>query len=137
MTITDFCEVTRNWFDVNRHFGDFKIENGTIELDFLHEGQYFRIIGSIFNDGAHQYSDSLKLTNEEFNGAIWALSIPQTVIDLVNKINSWEQTNSEALNSPYSSESFGGYSYSKENNADGSVTWQSHFKKDLERWQKI
>ena len=130
----------RNWFPVKGgiHSGTFTIKDGGITLPFLANGQYFRICGSVFNDGLHQYN-VLDLTDETFNGTIWALSIPQPVIDLANEIQEWQVKNSDALSSPYSSESFGGYSYSKATNSEtgGAETWQSHFKQQLSAWRKI
>ena len=130
----------RNWFPVKGgiHSGTFTIKDGGITLPFLADGQYFRICGSVFNDGLHQYN-VLGLTDETFNGTIWALSIPQPVIDLANEIQEWQNKNADALSSPYSSESFGGYSYSKATNSatGGAETWQSHFGQQLSAWRKI
>ena len=116
----------RNWFPVKGgiHSGTFTIKDGGITLPFLADGQYFRICGSVFNDGLHQYN-VLDLTDETFNGTIWALSIPHPIIDLANEIQEWQDKNADALSSPYSSESFGGYSYSKATNiifAIGSIS---------------
>ena len=130
----------RNWFPVKGgiHSGTFTIKDGGITLPFLANGQYFRICGSVFNDGLHQYN-VLNLTDETFTGTIWALEIPQPIIDLADEIQEWQVKNADALSSPYSSESFGGYSYSKATDAEtgGAVTWQSHFKQQLSAWRKI
>ena len=130
----------RNWFPVKGgiHSGTFTIKDGGITLPFLADGQYFRICGSVFNDGLHQYN-VLDLTDETFNGTIWALAIPQSIIDLADEIKEWQNKNADALSSPYSSESFGGYSYSKATNSEtgGAETWQSHFKQQLSAWRKI
>ena len=130
----------RNWFPVKGgiHSGTFTIKDGGITLPFLADMQYFRICGSVFNDGLHQYN-VLDLTDETFNGTIWSLSIPQPIIDLANEIQEWQDKNADALSSPYSSESFGGYSYSKATNSEtgGAETWQSHFKQQLSAWRKI
>ena len=130
----------RNWFPVKGgiYSGTFTIKDGGITLPFLADGQYFRICGSVFNDGLHQYN-VLDLTDETFTGTIWALSIPQPIIDLANEIQEWQNKNADALSSPYSSESFGGYSYSKATNSatGGAETWQSHFKQQLSAWRKI
>lgn len=130
----------RNWFPVKGgiYSGTFTIKDGGITLPFLADMQYFRICGSVFNDGLHQYN-VLDLTDETFNGTIWALSIPQPIIDLANEIQEWQDKNADALSSPYSSESFGGYSYSKATNSEtgGAETWQSHFKQQLSAWRKI
>lgn len=130
----------RNWFPVKGgiHSGTFTIKDGGITLPFLANGQYFRIIGSVFNDGLHQYP-AADLVNEEFFGAIWALAIPPAVVDLADKISKWQEKNGEAASGIYQSESFGGYSYSKATDAEtgGAVTWQSVFKRQLSAWRKI
>ena len=130
----------RNWFPVKGgiYSGTFTIEDGGIALPFLANGQYFRICGSVFNDGLHQYPED-SLVDETFNGTIWALAIPKAVIDLAAEIETWEKKNGEAASGIYQSESFGGYSYSKATDAEtgGAVTWQSAFKKQLSAWRKI
>ena len=130
----------RNWFTVDGgiYSGTFTIEDGGITLPFLANGQYFRICGSVFNDGLHQYPED-DLVDETFNGTIWALAIPPAVVDLADEISKWQEKNGEASVSPYQSESFGGYSYSKATDAEtgGAVTWQSAFKKQLSAWRKI
>lgn len=134
MTLTDLCNEIKNWFDVSRHYGEFEIKNGTIDLDFLSEGQFFRIIGSTFNDGVYQYSLN-DLKDDKFDGAIWAMAVPPAVLELLDRINGYIEKYSSVIDSPYQSESFGGYSYSKENN--GNVNWKSKFSSDLNRWRKI
>ena len=130
----------RRWFPVEGgiHSGTFTIKDGGITLPFLADGQYFRICGSVFNDGLHQYN-VLDLVDETFNGTIWALAIPKSVIELADEIQKWQEKNREASVSPYQSESFGGYSYSKATDAEtgGAVTWQSAFKRQLGAWRKI
>lgn len=140
MTLTDFCRETKNWFEVDKYFGEFEISNQTIEISSLQNGQFFRIIGSIFNDGVYQYP-ATDLTNEIFDGAIWPMAVPKEVLDLITEITAWETQNADAINSPYQSESFGGYSYSKISSSatgsDGLVNWQQHFAKKLNKWRKI
>ena len=130
----------RNWFTVEGgiHSGTFSIKDGGITLPFLADGQYFRICGSVFNDGLHKYP-AADLVDEEFSGAIWALAIPPAVVDLADEIQKWQEKNGEVASSPFSSESFGGYSYSKATDAEtgGAVTWQSAFKRQLSAWRKI
>ena len=130
----------RNWFTVKGgiYSGTFTIKDGGITLPFLADGQYFRICGSVFNDGLHQYN-VLDLTDETFTGTIWALAIPKAVIELADEIGKWQEKNGEAASSPFSSESFGGYSYSKATDAEtrDAVTWQSAFKQQLSAWRKI
>ena len=130
----------KNWFLVpgGIHEGTYTIEDGGITLPFLANGQYFRICGSVFNDGLHQYPAS-DLKAETFEGAVWAMAVPKTVIDLSAEIEEWEKKNGDASVSPYQSESFGGYSYSKatDSASGGAVTWQTAFRSRLNAWRKL
>ena len=130
----------KNWFLVpgGIHEGTYTIEDGGITLPFLANGQYFRIFGSVLNDGLHQYPAS-DLKAETFEGTVWALAVPQAVIELATEIESWQAKNGDASVSPYQSESFGGYQYSKAtDSASGrAVTWQSAFRGRLSAWRKI
>ena len=130
-----------NWFLVpgGIHEDTYTIKDGGITLPFLAIGQYFRICGSVFNDGLYQYGPDLKLTDETFDGTVWALAVPQSVIDLAAEIDAWETKNGAASVGPYQAESFGGYSYTKATDAQtgGAVTWQSAFRSRLNHWRKI
>ena len=129
----------RNWFPVKGgiHSGTFTIKDGGIALPFLANGQYFRICGSLFNDGLHQYPAD-DLTDETFNGTIWALAIPKAVIDMAVEIEEWQKKNGEAASGIYQSESFGGYQYSKQTASDGGqLTVWSVFRKRLNQWRKL
>lgn len=126
-----------NWFLVpdGVYEDTYTIEDSGIALPFLVNGQYFRIVGSLFNDGLHQYLAE-DLTPETFNGAVWALAIPKQVITLADEIKAWQDK--QGAPSAYTSESFGGYSYSKATNASGvPLGWQDVFKSQLSRWKKI
>lgn len=129
-----------NWFLVpgGIHEGTYTIEDGGITLPFLANGQYFRICGSVFNDGLHQYPAS-DLKSETFDGSVLALAIPQSVIELAGEIGAWETKNGDAARSPFASESFGGYSYTKQNyaNANNDATWQAMFRPRLNAWRKL
>ena len=130
----------KNWFLVpgGVHDGTYTIEDGGITLPFLANGQYFRICGSVFNDGLHQYPAG-DLKTETFDGAVWALAVPQAVIDLASEIEAWETKNGEAASGIYQSESFGGYSYSKATDSatGGALTWQSAFRSRMNAWRKL
>ena len=127
----------RNYFVTEKYFGNFVIEGGSLELPFLQNGQYYRIVGSVFNDGIYKYEDNaVGLTNETFDGAVWALAIPVDVINLAAEIAEWQTEHGTA--SPYESESFAGYSYKRAVGKSGnSVTWQDVFANQLNAWRKI
>ena len=117
-----------NWFRVRDsvngiHPGTYTIENGGIALPFLRDGQYFRIMGSVFNDGLHRYGPDMEsLTDENFDGTIWALAIPKTVVDAATEAEVWMTKNGAVVGGVYVSESFGGYTYSKDTTAADSVS---------------
>lgn len=148
MTLTELCKELRNWFEKSKYFGTFQIVNGEIDLSelvadgSLQVGQYFRICDSVFNDGVYQYPAS-DLTDEVFEGAVWAMAVPPTVIAMQTEINNWlsDEDVQKALASPYQSESFGGYSYTKasagSNDSGEGITWQKKFKSQLNQWRKI
>lgn len=146
--LSELCKEINNWFNYNqpKFFGDFVIVNGELTGDYgLQDGQYFRIAGSIFNDGVHQFGVD-ELTDESFNGAVWAMAVPSEVIALASEIDAWKakyQSLDSPAMSPYNSESFGGYSYSKSGgasasgNVDLSGTWQGAFADRLNQWRRI
>ena len=137
--LTEICAELRNWFVVpdGVHIGTYTIRGGSIApLDFLQEGQYFRIVGSVFNDGVYQYP-ATSLTDEVFEGAVWAMAVPPTLIALAAEIE--EYNNSDAGKaSPYTAESFGGYSYTKATDINGApIGWQKAFASHLNKWRKL
>lgn len=129
-----------NWFLVEIHEGTFTVENGSITLPFLLTNQYFRIVGSVFNDGLHKYP-ATDLTDETFAGTVWALAVPKAVVALAEDIATWEEKNGEAVLSPYTSESFGGYSYTKASGGKADTNavtgWQDAFRGRLNDWRKL
>lgn len=146
--LTEICQYLHNWFnrkpdgsDYPKYSGVFEIVNGELDMDDLAEGQYFRILGSLFNDGVHKFGDAL--TDETFDGEIWSMGIPQDVVKRAEVISEWMEkyggADSTAM-SPYQSESFDGYSYSKQQGSSasgGGVNWQSVFGADLAPWRKV
>lgn len=148
--LTELCGYLRNWFDRDRYIGKFEIVDGKISTNIsmtLLENQYIRIVGSVLNDGVYQYhADGIEgLQDEAFDGAVWSLAIPKVVVDLNAEIDAWKakyEAVDGAAMSPFSSESFGGYSYQKNsNNTEGSSGglggWQNAFASRLSQWRKI
>ena len=137
--LTELLAEIRNYFEVpnGRHFGTFTISGGSIApLDFLQEGQYFRIVGSVFNDGVYQYP-AASLTDEVFEGAVWAMAVPPTLIALSAEIEAYNDSDAGKA-SPFTSESFGGYSYTKATDANGApIGWQKAFASRLAKWRKL
>ena len=117
--------------------GKFTIDGGNITpSDFLKENDYYRIIGSRFNDGLYQYPNS-DLTDEEFDGAVWVMRIPPDVITLAQDIEKYAQSDA-GKQSAYVSESFGGYSYTKATNSKGvPINWEHLHADELNQWRII
>ena len=151
--LTEVCQYLRNWFTRAQYRGVFKIENGELQTQFdagnefgavkIINGQYFRIINSALNDGVYKYPVT-DLKDEEFDGAVWTMNVPPAVVSLCAEIEAWCEKYGgvdSAMLSPYQSESFGGYSYSKSNggDADGAngVSWKTVFGARLAPWRKI
>lgn len=150
--LREVLDFVHNWFIKEPHVGQFTVENGALSpLDFLLEGQRFRIVGSALNDGLYTYhSAAIKdgddkqaavLRDETFGGTVCALAIPVDVIALSDEIGNWVAQNADTLNSPYTSESFGGYSYSKASGGgtgtNAVYSWQTHFAGRLNQWRKL
>lgn len=140
--LEQILDYIHNYFERDIVDGLFTISDGSVVLDFLQDGQYFRICGSVFNDGVHKYPAN-DLTDETFTGQIWAMAVPPAVIALADEITAWIDKYGDAMNSPYQSESFGGYSYSKgsgqnsSNNSSNPADWRVVFGSRLNHWRKI
>lgn len=138
MDLNKFCTAVNNWDFIRgaeQNFGKFSIQGGVLvnAPSKIVEGQYFRITGSLFNDGVYQYG-SADLIDENFTGSVWLMAVPNEVLELVEEISRWEEANASQINSPYTSESYGGYSYTKDQSKS---TWQKAFSSSISRWRKI
>lgn len=149
------CEHILNYFAKDPVQGEFVISGGTISPTAnLLEGQRFRIVGSVLNDGVYTYhetgimndddTDNAELADETFTGAVWPMAVPKAVLALSAEISAWEDEYGAAVSSPYQSENvIGVYSYTLKtgggsgSGGDQAINWQSHFKSRLNRWRKI
>jgi len=140
--LEELMRECRNYFFIpgGVHPDTYTIKGGSIALPFLRAGQYFRIVGSVLNDGVYQYGDCA-LRDETFDGAVWAMAVPAEFLHLEEEIKAWRKQYENAANSPFQSESFAGYSYTKSSangNSGGSVTgWQGVFASRLNKWRKL
>lgn len=150
--LTDLCAELNNYFcdeDEDAVRGKFEISSGTISPAVsLLTDQYYRISGSVFNDGVH-INDGTSLKDEpEFCGTVFKMRIPLQVIRLADEIAAWRDKNESvdsANMSPFQSESFGIYSYSKgssgqsKNGGAGAtaVRWQNQFAAELNKYRRL
>ena len=146
LVLSEVCDYLNNYFWEKKIKGHFVISEGLITIEGLKDGQYFRILGSTFNDGIHKYpiTASNKLIDEEFDGYVWAMAVPATVIAITTEIGKWQDnygSGDSAAMSPFNSESFSTYSYSKSGsgnaNSGSNVTWQDVFGGRLNKYRKL
>lgn len=152
--LTEVCQYLRNWFTRAQCYGEFTISNGQLQTQYddgmsflnvpLINGQYFRIIGSVLNDGVYKYP-ATGLKDEVFSGAVWTMGVPPAVLAIDKEIDEWSakyNTADSAMLSPFQSESFGGYSYTKggggsSESGSSAPSWASVFGARLAPWRKI
>lgn len=133
-TVGEMCASLRNYFALDPITGEFTIKDSDLTVPGLVRGQYFRLDGSVFNDGVHRYGERTMNCDETFTGTITPMAVPPAFEAVAAEIEEWKQKNAEVINSPYQSESFGGYSYTK---GSDSASWQGVFAKRLNRWRKL
>lgn len=135
-------DYIHNYFVKEEHTGVFTIQDGSlVGVNFLLNNQYFKIEGSVLNDGVYKYP-STSLADEEFSGKILAMAVPPSVVAIASEIDAWVEKYGDSADSPYNSESFGGYSYTKSSsgsNGNGGDTtgWRGVFGSRLNHWRKI
>lgn len=148
--LSEICAEIKNYFTFapDMHIGDFSIVDGAIVPSFDIPTDYIRIVGSHKNDGVHKRdTNGFSLVDEgEFHGAVWVMSPPADFIALAAEIEAWQAKNggldSQAM-SPFNSESFGGYSYSKSGSgsasgsASGAASWVAAFNGRLNIYRRI
>lgn len=136
--LDEICAEIKNYFVKNEYFGKWTISNGAISPSVDFPTNFFCIVGSYKNDGVHLVNDD-DLIDEQFEGAIWIMSPPKSFLNLVKEITEWQSKNGDIVASPYSSESFGGYSYTKSagESSDGGINWRSVFASQLNRYRRI
>lgn len=140
--IGEICADVKNYFlgsdpRKNIHPGEYVISGGTLApLEFLKEGQYFRIVGSALNDGVYQYP-VIDLSDETFTGSVWAMEVTPSFLALADEIKAYCESDA-GKPSPFTSESFGGYSYTRATDAGGvPLSWERVFASRLNKYRRI
>lgn len=137
-----------NWFVYDTiDTGQCEISDGSLPASVsIPDGAWYRIQGSMLNDGLHQ-QPATDLNDETFDGTVTVCAIPKALLNVVDEIADWidhyNAAREKLQDSPFASESFGGYSYSirsdlTANNGSGGLTgWQAEFASRLNPWRKI
>lgn len=143
VVLEDVLGYIHNWFERDTlSTGECVIEDGTLPAGLgIPEGAWYRIQGSLLNDGMHLRGDD-GLVDEAFTGTITTHAIPKALLAVVEEVSEWTRTYGFAASSPYQSESFGGYSYSKgsQGTTSGgtpSSGWQAAFAGRFTKWRKL
>lgn len=143
--LSEICAHIRNYFtyESDKHPGTYKVQGGALVPSMELPTEYYAIFGSRKNNGVHKVTDTL-VDEGEFRGSVWVMSVPTDFLALVEEIKAWQtkygSLESEAM-SPFNSESFGGYSYSKGSGGASSgsgagASWQDAFGSRLNRWRR-
>lgn len=150
--MTEICQYLGNWFDRDqkKYYGNFMISGYTVSSSDdgdmgIKTGQYFRIIGSALNDGVWVNGDK-RLRDEIFEGAVWLMAVPPAVTSIAAEIAQWMTAYGgvgSSMMSPFNSESFAGYSYTKasgysrSNKDSGIGGWKDVYGFRLAGWKKL
>jgi hypothetical protein len=146
-----------NWFPVGfAQVVDCEIADGELPAPYsssMLDGQWYRIQGSIMNDGLHRHwvtypeGEESDLVDETFSGTITLLAIPKPLLSVAEEIDEYIQDTREAdraaRSAKFRSESFDGYSYTlrddsrAKNGSSGLTGWQAAFASDLSPWRKM
>ena len=148
--IGEICAEIKNYFvcEGDIHIGDWRISDGQVSPIIDFPTDYIRVVGSRLNDGVHKKNQNggFDLVDEgEFHGGIWIMSPPADFIALAGEIAEWQAKNGgvDSTNmSPFQSESFGGYSYSKGSGgssagASSVPSWQSTYASRLNQYRRM
>ena len=146
--VGEICAEIKNYFvgEGDIHIGDWRISGGQVSPIINFPTDYIRIVGSRLNDGVHKRGENgFELVDEDFHGSIWIMSPPADFLALAAEISDWQDKNGgvdSANMSPFQSESFGGYSYSKGSGGSSAgsssvPTWQKQYASRLKIYRRI
>ena len=79
----ELCKELNNWFAAAIYLGEYDITGGILTglEDDLKAGQYFRIVGSAFNDGGYiQPADDLIAPAAPFTAAVAGLLVEEHLV---------------------------------------------------------
>lgn len=145
--LDEICGEIRNYFTYKDDIkiNDYSIIEGQIVPEINIPSDYIRIVGSRKNNGVHKVSELNLIDEPQFHGAIWFMNPPEEFLKTVDEIEKWMTKNGEvdsSAMSPFNSESFGGYSYSKGTSTTGSggsagADWRSVYSSRLKQYRRI
>lgn len=136
-----------NWFVRDSSvFTNVSIADGALPEDvasYVPEGAFYRIEGSLMNDGLHKVGVDELETEDVSRVKISVLAIPRPLLAIIDEIADWEDKYGEVAKGPFFSESFGGYEYeirgySSYGAASSSMSgWRLAFANRLNPWRRM
>ena len=132
-----------NYFEYGYIDGSVSIDaDGEIDADGIANGQWVAITGSTFHNGVWKVvngrleSDD-EMPSETFVGRVWLLAPPSHFLRVCKMIDAFQAANDKAIG-PYTSESFGAYSYTKATGSGGGLlTWNEAFAGQLKPYRHM
>lgn len=142
-TVYEVMRHLNNFFERGYRATEYTITGGALApADLLRPGLWVCITGSFFHDGAWRIGADLRLEDlpegtpdETFAGRVWMLAPPPAFLALCDEIDDFVKKINET---PYQSESFENYSYTKPTGKNGGViTWQEAFADRLQPYRHM
>lgn len=146
--LLELLSELKNYFEVEKVKGDFTLTSNSLLLNSTvnkpQVGQYIyirstlnravcKVIGINKDTLSLQCENNFQLVDDNVKQVSY-LAIPQQIISLSTQIEEFETKN---IMSPYTSESFGGWSGSRAQGRNGNITWQEAFSGKLKPFKKM
>ena len=153
MTVPELCVYTHNFFDrydapftgrfiigtdyiwdaINFNTDVLAADPENI-LSGLAPHQFYKIEGSIFNDGVHQAGEPL--TPETFTGTVQPMRVPPDFVALAQKITDYDAATPGG--GRYVSQSFNGWSGTMATGTDGlPADGCTRYRREINQWRKL
>lgn len=142
-TVADVMRHVNNFFETGYRATTYSISGGILSPnDVLRPGMWIYISGSFFWDGVWKIGEGWRLedapenaADDTFVGRVHFLAPPADFLALCDEIAEFNAKNAV---SPYQSESFGEYSYTRATGKDGGVLgWQQAFSDRLRPFRRM
>lgn len=148
-TVADVMRQCNNYFETGYRATNYSISGGVLSpSDALRPGMWIYISGSFFWDGVWRVGEGWSvdegwkldgagdgMPDDTFYGRVYFLAPPHEFLALCEEITAYAE---KAAVSPYQSESFGEYSYTKAQGKNGGILgWQEAFADRLRPYRRM
>ncbi|HNX82369.1 MAG TPA: hypothetical protein PKL77_09510 [Candidatus Omnitrophota bacterium] len=143
--LLDLMRETREFFMRSAETGEYTASGNTLSpAPGALPGQYIALTGSAVNDGVYraraggafetENGEDAQFTQETFTGTVYLLAVPASFSALARKIDAWNEENGSGKE--VASESFGTYSVSYAQGANGPVRWQEKYAREIAPYRR-